>query len=125
MPVRGSAVGRVLVKLHFGEIRTQSAMGSRLTWAQIRRSDEFRGRWVALDSCTYDPRTAQPAEGNPIDADEDLVELCRRLQQCENRHCAIVFCDEAEPEPVSSPTPRPGASGPVRPSDPPFRPYTH
>jgi hypothetical protein len=98
-------------------------MGSRLTWEQIRQSDEFKGRWVALDNCTYDPRTAQPIEGSLVDADEDLVELCKRMQQDENRHCAIVFCDEVDPEPPSSRTPP--APQTLRPAPPPFRPYTH
>ena len=39
-------------------------MGSRsMTWPQIRQSEEYRGRWVALDNCRYDGRTAQPIEG--------------------------------------------------------------
>ena len=71
-------------------------MGSRLTWPQICRSDEFRGRWVALDECHYDPRTAQPAEGTVVDADEDLVALCCRMQASDSRHCAILFCDELD-----------------------------
>ena len=70
-----------------------NGMGSRMSWPQIQRSDEFRGRWVALDDCRYDAKTAQPVEGSVIDADEDLVELCSRIQQAENRHCAILFCD--------------------------------
>ena len=69
-------------------------MGSRMSWPQIRQSDEYRGRWVALDNCRYDARTAQPVEGTIIDADEDLVELCTRIRQSENKHCAILFCDE-------------------------------
>jgi hypothetical protein len=85
-------------------------MGSRLTWPQICRSDEFRGRWVALDGCQYDPRTARPTEGTVVDADEDLVALCARMQDSDSRHCAILFCDERdESAPVSSsrPTPTP------------------
>lgn len=70
-------------------------MGTRMTWPQIQRCDEFRGRWVALDNCRYDARTAQPVEGSVVDADEDLVELCSRIQSGDSRHCAIVFCDEA------------------------------
>ena len=77
-------------------------MGSRLTWPQIRRSHEFRGRWVALDDCKYDARTAQPVEGSVVDADEDLAELCTRMQASDNRHCAILFCDEAEEAPPVS-----------------------
>lgn len=69
-------------------------MGSRLTWPQICRSEEFRGRWVALDDCKYDPRTAQPAEGIVVDADEDLVALCSRMQASDSKHCAILFCEE-------------------------------
>jgi hypothetical protein len=69
-------------------------MGSRLTWPQICRSDEFRGRWVALDRCTYDPRTARPTEGTVVDADEDLVALCARMQASDSKHCAILFCEE-------------------------------
>jgi hypothetical protein len=97
-------------------------MGSRLTWDQIRHSDEFKGRWVALDNCTYDPRTAQPIEGSLVDTDEDLVELCKRMQQGENRHCAILFCDECDYEPSSAGTPAPQST---RLTQPPFRPYTH
>jgi hypothetical protein len=68
-------------------------MGSRLTWPQICRKDEFRGRWVALDECKYDPSTAQPAEGLVVDCDPDLVSLCSRLQASDSKHCAILFCE--------------------------------
>jgi hypothetical protein len=80
-------------------------MGSRLTWPQICGSDEFRGRWVALDGCKYDPRTAQPTEGVVVDTDEDLVALCSRMQASDSKHCAILFCDDRasdEPLPASS-----------------------
>jgi hypothetical protein len=82
---------------------------SRLTWPQICGSDEFRGRWVALDECRYDPRTAQPTEGSVVDADEDLVELCSRMQESDSRHCAILYCGERVPEerPPSSSSPAP------------------
>ncbi len=73
-----------------------------MTWPQIRQSDEYRGRWVALDNCKYDARTAQPVEGSVVDADDDLVSLCTRIQQSDNKHCAILFCDESEPEPPST-----------------------
>jgi hypothetical protein len=91
-------------------------MGSRLTWPQICRSEEFQGRWVALDHCKYDPRTARPTEGTVIDADEDLVALCSRMQASDNKHCAVLFCDErvndddpapASPHPSSLPPPTP------------------
>jgi hypothetical protein len=79
-------------------------MGSRMSWPQIRMSDEYRGRWVALDNCRYDARTAQPVEGTIIDADEDLVELCTRIRQSDNKHCAILFCDETAVDEVSPPS---------------------
>jgi hypothetical protein len=80
-------------------------MTSRLTWPEICGSDQFRGRWVALDECRYDPRTAQPAEGTVVDADEDLVALCSRMQDTDSKHCAILFCDQRpanDGAPVSS-----------------------
>jgi hypothetical protein len=84
-------------------------MSSRLTWPQIRSSSEFRGRWVALDECRYDPRTAQPTEGTVVDADEDLVALCARMQAEGSRRCAILFCEEKHDSapPSSRPTPTP------------------
>jgi len=91
-------------------------MGSRLTWPQICRSEEFQGRWVALDHCKYDPRTARPTEGTVVDADEDLVALCSRMQASDNKHCAVLFCDErvnddapapASHRPSSAPPPTP------------------
>lgn len=76
--------------------------GNRMTWPQIRQRNEYKGRWVALDHCRYDQRTAQPVEGVVVDADEDLVELCARIQDGDNKHCAILFCAEvAQVEPVS------------------------
>jgi len=77
-------------------------MSSRLTWPQIRSSSEFRGRWVALDECRYDPRTAQPTEGTVVDADEDLVALCARMQASDSRHCSILYCEETDDQPRSS-----------------------
>jgi hypothetical protein len=68
--------------------------GNRLTWPEIRTNSDFRGRWVALDHCRYDSRTAQPVEGVVVDSDEDLVELCSRIQEGDNKHCAILFCEE-------------------------------
>ena len=65
-----------------------------LSWPQIRQSSEYRGRWVALDNCRYDVKTAEPVEGSIVDADDDLVELCTRIRHSENKHCAILFCEE-------------------------------
>ncbi len=77
-------------------------MGSRMSWPQIRQSDEYRGRWVALDNCRYDAKTAEPVEGTIIDADDDLVELCTRIRQSDNKHCAILYCEETTEEPPPS-----------------------
>jgi hypothetical protein len=89
-------------------------MGSRLTWPQICGSEEFRGRWVALDRCKYDPRTARPTEGTVVDADEDLVVLCSRMQASDNKHCAVLFCDERvnADEPASPPSRHPSSAPP-------------
>ena len=72
-------------------------MGSRMSWPEIRGSVEYRGRWVALDECVYDGKTAEPLEGAVVDADDDLVELCTRIRSQQGRHCAILYCEEAAP----------------------------
>ena len=94
-------------------------MGSRLTWPQICGSEEFQGRWVALDRCKYDPRTAKPTEGTVVDADEDLVALCSRMQASDNKHCAVLFCDEQ----VSAEEAAPASSRPTGPPPTPPRAY--
>lgn len=90
-------------------------MGSRLTWPEIRDSDDYRGRWVALDQCTYDTRTSEPVEGTVVDSDEDLVELCSRMQESDSRHCAILFCGgvaERTPTPVPPRSARSSSTSP-------------
>lgn len=85
-------------------MRFENRMGSRvsMSWPQIRQSEKYRGRWVAMDNCRYDGRTAQPVEGTIVDVDDDLVELCTRIRQGDNKHCAILFCDDVdEVAPVS------------------------
>jgi hypothetical protein len=93
-------------------------MGSRLTWSEIRQRDEYRGRWIALDECQYDAKTAQPSQGTVVDVDEDLVSLCNRMQESGNRHCAILYCDDADVEP-------PPSARPIRITPMPGRQYTH
>ena len=85
-----------------------------MSWPEIRQSGEYRGRWVALDNCRYDAKTAEPVEGTIVDADEDLVELCTRIKQGENRHCAILFCEDGEEiaPPASAHLRRTGSSFP-------------
>jgi hypothetical protein len=85
-----------------------------MTWPEIRTNDAYRGRWVALDNCRYDAKTAQPVEGTIIDADDDLVELCTRIRQSENKHCAILFCDDLGDDTPAPPSGR--RSTPPRPA---------
>lgn len=68
-------------------------IGERMSWEQIRGVDEFRGRWVALDACKYDEATGRATEGDVVDVDDDLAELCQRVRASQRRNCAIVFCD--------------------------------
>ena len=48
-----------------------------MRWDDICRSDEFRGRWVALDECRYDAETGKATEGAVVDVDDDSVRLTR------------------------------------------------
>lgn len=65
-----------------------------MKWTELCASDEYQGRWVALDGCRYDESTAKPVEGTVIDSDEDLVELCNRIRAAGGRECAILFIEE-------------------------------
>ena len=85
-------------------------MGSRMTWMQICRTDDFRGHWVALDNCRYDHTTAAPVEGDVVDTDEDLAELCGRMRAADKSHCAILYCDDEVI--IEAPPPSSGASRP-------------
>lgn len=62
-------------------------------WSELVSSDEYKGRWVALDQCRYDA-AAKPIEGTLVDADEDLVELCNRIRSKGSHNCAILYIDE-------------------------------
>lgn len=78
-------------------------------WSALRRTEQYRGLWVALDNCRYDHQTRQPSEGDVVDADEDLAELCARMREKGRHSCAIVFCesdvlvDAARRTPVPAP----------------------
>ena len=50
-----------------------------MMWSEICQSEQYRGRWVALDNVRYDPMTSQPLEAEIVDADEDLGDLCARM----------------------------------------------
>lgn len=69
-------------------------MNTRMTWPELCRSEQFRGLWVALDNCRYDQATRQPIEGDLVDSDEELSELCARMRQAGRGSCAILFCDD-------------------------------
>jgi len=70
---------------------------------------------VALDDCIYDPRTAQPTEGTVVDADEDLVALCSRMQATDSKHCAILYCDARGGHEESAPRSARPSQNPPRP----------
>jgi hypothetical protein len=65
----------------------------RMTWDEIRRRNDCRGRWVALHQCQYDQSNGHATEGDLVDVDDDLAELCDRVHQSEFKHCAILYCD--------------------------------
>ena len=67
---------------------------ARMTWPDMCRSDQFLGRWVALDNVRYAPGSSKPAEADVVDADEDLADLCSRMREADRSSCAIVFCSE-------------------------------
>ena len=69
--------------------------GERMTWTDICRAAQFRGRWVALCECHYDESTGKATEGAVVDVDDDLVELCSRIRASDKKNCAILFCDES------------------------------
>jgi hypothetical protein len=77
-------------------------MQATVKWSELCQSDEYRGRWVALDHCRYDEATARPIEGTIVDADEDLVELCNRIRSNGGRECAILFIEERLSSPPAS-----------------------
>jgi hypothetical protein len=83
-------------------------MGCRLTWPEICQHEAFQGRWVALDQCKYDARTARPVDGVLVDVDDDLVALCSRIREGKSRYCAILFCGDTDERTMSS-TPLPAA----------------
>ena len=69
-------------------------MKIRMSWPTACRSEQFTGLWVALDNCRYDPTTRMPIEGDVVDSDEDLAELCSRMREAGRTSCAIRFCED-------------------------------
>jgi len=66
--------------------------GTRVLWNELCRARDYKGKWVALQSVTYD--SGVPVEGELVDAHEDLGELCARIQLADRTACAILFCDD-------------------------------
>ncbi len=76
---------------------SKSRKASRMGWQEICRSNQYRGRWVALDNVRYDPSTSLPLEADVVDVDEDLGDLCARMRSADRTACAILHCDEHGP----------------------------
>ena len=74
---------------------------TRMTWREICRSEEFLGRWVALDNVRYAQGGSQPAEADIVDADEDLADLCARMRESDRTACAILFVEDDPGIPAS------------------------
>jgi hypothetical protein len=69
-------------------------MVNRMTWPELCRSERYKGLWVALDNCRYDSVTRQPVEGDVVDADPELAELCARMRATGRCACTILFCQD-------------------------------
>lgn len=67
----------------------------RMTWEEICQDDTLRGRWIAMDDCSFDESTGRAMEGLVVDSDDDLAELCKRMRESEWKNCSIVFADTA------------------------------
>jgi hypothetical protein len=80
-----------------------------MCWLDICRSDNYRGRWIALDNVRYDPVTSQPLEADVVDADEDIADLCARMRASDRTSCAIVHCDEEHSRPLARRAPHSAA----------------
>lgn len=70
------------------------AIKARTNWPELLRGGQLKGLWVALDNCRYDQTTLQPIEGDVVDADEELTELCTRMREAGRTACAILRCDD-------------------------------
>jgi hypothetical protein len=66
----------------------------RMTWSEICQNHDLRGRWIAMDECSFDESTGLAKEGLVVDVDDDLAELCTRLRNSERTSCAILFAGD-------------------------------
>jgi len=64
-----------------------------MTWDEICTSAALRGRWVAMNDCSFDETTGRATAGLVVDSDDDLAELCSRIRDSEWSNCAIVLVD--------------------------------
>ena len=78
----------------YDNLKVTTLMTTRMTWPELCHSEQFKGLWVALDNCRYDSATRQPIEGDVVDADSELSELCARMREKGRGSCAILFCDD-------------------------------
>jgi hypothetical protein len=79
-----------------------------MTWPEVCRSEQFKGLWVALDNCRYDQATRQPIEGDVVDSDPELADLCARMRETGRSACAILYCEDEVL--IESRRPQPGPS---------------
>ena len=70
-------------------------MQQRMTWTEICKTEEFRGRWVALCECSYDDATEKVTEGDVVDVDDNLADLCQRVRNSDLKNCEILRCIDA------------------------------
>lgn len=70
-------------------------MDDRISWDDICRRSDCRGRWVALHGCRYDARSGKATDGQLVDVDDDLASLCERVTLSEFTNCAILYCESA------------------------------
>lgn len=72
-------------------------MEQRMTWDEICQDAQLRGRWIALDDCSFDETTGKATEGLVVDSDDDLAELCARMRESEHTNCSIFLADGETP----------------------------
>ena len=76
------------------EDQVESMSRRHMNWPpEANEASRYRGCWVALDNCRYDG-SHQPVEGDVVDSDEDLAELCGRLHEASRSKCIILYCDD-------------------------------
>ncbi len=79
-------------KVESQEMGSRTRTNPRMSWQDLCARPDCRGRWVALDNVRYDPTSSKPVEGDFVDADDDLAELCARMLSADRTACAIVHC---------------------------------